>query len=279
MQIPFLWLSIGLMAGILAVQFQEVYGPIFLSVTAAICVCLSLKSHRVRLLAVMTTVAAVSCFYTHACIHPAQSDWDQWVTTRLNDHSSLWTQAEGIVSGVPVIKQQGRKKKIQLILSAEKIIPAAENTPAFQLNREKIQVFIYQPEKEILPGDFIRLRGRLKRPGQALNPGQFDYRRFLYEQGIDSILECYGDDSFQVLRSDKKSVRAVIGRMRMRLRNLIEQRYSGLEGKILISVIAGMRDGVPYELREAFARTGTAHILPWADGKRAYPAVTGGITL
>src|SRR6516162_7459906 len=51
-----------------------------------------------------------------------------------------------------------------------------------------VQVTLIGPNDAITVGDEIELLGRLALPGEAMNPGEFDYASFLRDQGITATL-------------------------------------------------------------------------------------------
>ncbi|MFQ5428376.1 MAG: DNA internalization-related competence protein ComEC/Rec2 [Thermodesulfobacteriota bacterium] len=109
-------------------------------------------------------------------------------------------------------------------------------------------------------GDTVRFLGTLRRPSNFGNPGEFDYVRWLRSRGI--VAQGY-------VRSPKWLIRVGKGRtgpanMAARARTHINA-FIGSSGAanpaILKALITGEKQGLSPEVRSAYARTGTAHVL------------------
>jgi len=103
------------------------------------------------------------------------------------------------------------------------------------------------------PGSEVEVYGRLRRPGPARNPGTPDGRALLERRGIYALL--YADRIQTIGR--KGGIPAV----RALVRRALELDLPGLHAGVLKGLILGERGEVPRWLRDAFARSGTAHIL------------------
>ncbi|RKY62199.1 MAG: hypothetical protein DRP95_01875, partial [Candidatus Latescibacterota bacterium] len=103
------------------------------------------------------------------------------------------------------------------------------------------------------PGSEVEVYGRLRRPGPTRNPGTPDGRALLERRGIYALL--YADRMQTIGR--KGGIPAV----RALVRRALELDLPGLHAGVLKGLILGERGEVPRWLRDAFARSGTAHIL------------------
>ncbi|MGM0564163.1 MAG: DNA internalization-related competence protein ComEC/Rec2 [Pseudomonadota bacterium] len=101
------------------------------------------------------------------------------------------------------------------------------------------------------PSDRWRFRVRLKRPHGFLNPGGFDYQRWLVGRGIAAKGYVRGDTQ-----------RLVEGRggLRERIWRGLRQQNSDSAG-LAAALVLGIRNGLDRDLRQHFVDTGTAHLL------------------
>ena len=108
-------------------------------------------------------------------------------------------------------------------------------------------------------GDTVRLRGECEFPESPTNPGQFDYKAWLGNQGIVQIVRIRhapdrvgGPASLWTV-----AVRALRERVAESCRRRLPTERQGLAAGMLLSIT----DDIPFEMREAFESTGTVHLL------------------
>ncbi len=114
----------------------------------------------------------------------------------------------------------------------------------------------------IRAGEPIEAIGQLARIPGPLNPGEFDYRGFLRGQGIDLRLTVDDPDG---LERDPEGRPAVFVDWLQRVRawsraQLVDRLDPGIE-PLASAFLLGQREGVDPEVNDAFARTGTTHLL------------------
>ena len=115
---------------------------------------------------------------------------------------------------------------------------------------------------EIRAGESIEAVGQLATFPEPLNPGEFDYRGFLRGQGVDlrlTIDDPAGLDVNPDLRPG--AFIAMLGKLRAWSRaQLVDRLDPGIE-PLASAFLLGRREGVEPEINDAFARTGTTHLL------------------
>lgn len=181
----------------------------------------------------------------------------------------------GRVHQSPVIKQKGKRVRAAMVLEAESLLrwkdlPEPFDGDGVQTSAVKesvsvsgkVQVFLYQPSEIPEVGDSVLIAGNLERPRPALNPGQFDYARYLGERNVFAVLKGYGYKSVRILEPNGKAlfprgVEALRGSIERRIDRLFAPRH----GAVFKALILGMRGEIPRDLRKNFVRTGTAHLL------------------
>jgi competence protein ComEC len=112
-------------------------------------------------------------------------------------------------------------------------------------------------------GSRVMLRGVLERPTSARNPGDFDARSYYETNGISLLLRVRSMDGVSIVpgAEGKWWMRSLVLPVRRFLLRHIDETIGGNEGELLKGIIIGERSGLSYSLRDAFVRSGTAHIL------------------
>jgi len=106
--------------------------------------------------------------------------------------------------------------------------------------------------------DRISISGRIKPFRNFHNPGGFDYKRFMESDDVWGNLYVKKGNSHLV----SEGTLSTIDRMRRFVEAFIGKSAASKDGKeILKALITGNKKGIPQELRDDFARTGTAHLL------------------
>lgn len=105
-------------------------------------------------------------------------------------------------------------------------------------------------------GDMLKVTGELGTPPQF---DDFDYKGYLAQQGIYSTMNY---PKVEVLDTDRGSKPLA---WIYSLRNILSQNLSLAlpepQASLAQGIFLGLRSNIPYSLREAFSRTGTAHLL------------------
>lgn len=111
-------------------------------------------------------------------------------------------------------------------------------------------------------GDFIRFRSKIKQIHNFNNPGSFNYQRRLNRQGIYVSGFVANQAAIIVLRHNAASgVKLQLENFRLNLKQLIHAHAPSPQKEILEAMILGNAKGIPRDVRDAFAKTGTSHIL------------------
>ena len=120
--------------------------------------------------------------------------------------------------------------------------------------RLKIQKFDQLP----YPGDIISVRAGLGPPPPPTMPGDFDYARQIWFQGIGAV-----GYSISVPEITQKSQRAfgVANHHRLTIAEDIRATIPGDAGGLAAALITGMRDGISWDVAENMRNSGLAHLL------------------
>lgn len=114
-------------------------------------------------------------------------------------------------------------------------------------------------ENPVQNGDRVEITGALKLPRRPRNPGEFDYARYLADQGIFYTLSVYKAEAVRVVEPAKESGFSLSRWREKRMetvKNLLPQ-----EAPLLLGMILGWKENIPDEEYAAFQKTGTVHLL------------------
>jgi len=109
------------------------------------------------------------------------------------------------------------------------------------------------------PGDRVRTLAMLGEPRNFGNPGEFDYKRRLGRRGV-FVTGFIKSERLVEIVEHAPGVPLDVHRMRDRLGKFIESSGLGNREALKALIISG-QGGIEKELKDAFASTGTAHIL------------------
>ena len=105
-------------------------------------------------------------------------------------------------------------------------------------------------------GDRVELRGNLKHPPTSED---FDYRAYLARRGIHSVMT-----AGRAERLDQGAGAAWLGliyRLRASLLASVQRLFPEPEASLLAGILLGVESGISTDVRRAFDRTGTTHVI------------------
>jgi len=112
-------------------------------------------------------------------------------------------------------------------------------------------------------GDLIVLRGQMRQPQPARNPGGFDYRAFLARQHIHATF--FIGKAEQIVAVEPQighwTYEYLILPIRQAVRRAIQQNLSGAAAGLLQGMLLGEKRRIPEDVRATFRSTGLAHAL------------------
>ena len=115
---------------------------------------------------------------------------------------------------------------------------------------------------EILAGEAVEAAGEIALLAPPLNPGEFDYRAFLRVEGIRLRLTVGEARSFWRRPGESRfRVRRLVGQIRAWSRARLFERLEPSVSPLALALLLGQREGIEPEVNDAFARTGTTHLL------------------
>ncbi|MBM0741605.1 ComEC/Rec2 family competence protein [Phormidium sp. CLA17] len=192
-------------------------------------------------------IALSATFYFQARIpHPAANDISQLATP----DSSTNVLVEGRISSLPRLT---RSQKSQFWLEAKRIAPIGEGKPVSG------RLYVTVPPDQatdLHPGQIVGVDGALYLPKAATNPGGFDFKDYLQQEGsfaglrgkqVSILKPSTGWGWWQVQQRIARSQLAWVGNP---------------EGALISSMVLGSKAvDLPYDVKDAFVRVGLAHAL------------------
>jgi len=109
-------------------------------------------------------------------------------------------------------------------------------------------------------GDFIRITGKLLRPGGTGNPGGFDYSAYLARSGIYSLVSVKDFTMVEIAGTGKGFFRTVQD-WREHIRRSFLASTTGAGSAILQAMIIGEEGLLTDEMRDSFMAAGATHII------------------
>jgi len=177
----------------------------------------------------------------------------------------------GTVVSLPEITWQGKRDMVSFVFSSFNL-KSGEFTGAVQ---GKVQVFLINSRAHPAFGDELQLRGFFEMPEEGHYPGQFDYRRYLASRKIRLIFKGYGRRSVRCLKKGNGSILSLILKTRETIKRYIDRYFPFPEREVISALLIGFQNRIPQPIRDDFARTGTAQVLPTASRKWGYHPLTG----
>ncbi len=256
MKLPFLWISLGFSLGIVA----EKYGNIPLSWPASllgggIVLLCFLPGRRTFLSVFLLCMASAGILW-------ARLDARIPATAIQNFSGPERVTLRGVVKCLPEVKTRGKKATVSLVLKAHSITRPKGKRREIRQVSGPVQVFLIQSSEIPQVGDEIRLYGVLSEPRGVLNPGEFDYGKFLAQKNIRALFQVIGKKCVRVTKAGSPlSFARILADARRFLAALIDQLYGAREAAIVKALVLGLRGDISSEVRDQFMKTGTIHLL------------------
>lgn len=151
-----------------------------------------------------------------------------------------------------------QKLKFQLQAKTVTLLEKAEIFTEDQVSGKLYVTVPLLPENKIYPGEIIKIKGVLYQPRSPNNPGAFDFKTYLYRQGIFAGLKGLK------IEFNNIKIEPNYGWWQIR-RRIIRSQVKGLGsplGQLLSSIVLGRRAvDLPEDTRNLFITAGLAHIL------------------
>jgi len=126
----------------------------------------------------------------------------------------------------------------------------------------RAMVIVTGDRHEFQAGQRVEAAGHLAGLAPPLNPGEFDYRAFMQAQGIRLRITVDDPESFwRDERGTDSPLSGLLGRIQRTSRARVLDRFDPAIAPLAAALLLGQREGIEPEVNDAFARTGTTHLL------------------
>lgn len=128
--------------------------------------------------------------------------------------------------------------------------------------RENLQVSVYNPVKEFIPGERIRFPGKIRSFKNFNNPGRYNYELAMKLKGLSCNISVSDGRRIVTMGNDGLNpVMSILEKTRKPIKKLFKENLSPDSYALYSALILGERQGIKPVLRESFNRTGMGHIL------------------
>ncbi|WP_165246389.1 ComEC/Rec2 family competence protein [Paludisphaera soli] len=141
-------------------------------------------------------------------------------------------------------------------------IAAVSDGSTFRPATGRADVFVQGDRSDLVAGQPVQVAGRLARVAGPLNPGEFDRRAHLQARGIRLTMGV--DEPSGVMPDPEGSWswrRGWLGSLRAWSRDRLVEGLDPAVAPLASALVLGLRDEIDAEVDDAFARTGTTHLL------------------
>lgn len=147
---------------------------------------------------------------------------------------------------------------------------ATSITTGGETHRGHWRILLSCPDRSLGFGDRVRARGRYELPAPARNPGAFDRRGWLLDQGYSALLVTRGEVQRQTIanqHSPAARLLAALGTQVASLRQWLAATVTRgiaddpVAAAVVRAVVLGDRGGLPDELEKTFRLSGTMHLF------------------
>ncbi|MDE2125316.1 MAG: ComEC family competence protein [Armatimonadetes bacterium] len=114
------------------------------------------------------------------------------------------------------------------------------------------------------PGDLIQIDGSLEVPPAQRNPGGFDERQWLADQGVFATMHVEFSFDWRRERPSRWDFGALAARSDALLLSHARASMQPADAQALAGILIGQRAGMPPATRDIFDRTGASHVLATA---------------
>ncbi|MFM7424664.1 MAG: ComEC/Rec2 family competence protein [Elainella sp.] len=155
-----------------------------------------------------------------------------------------------------------RSQQLQFELDAAQVT-GLDRTKTVSLPEQPIagRLYVTLPPtlgEQLYPGLSVTLSGRPSRPKPAANPGEFDFQRYLAQQGIFTILRARAVE----YPSGPKPAPPLFWQIRQRIVQVQAMGLGQPEAALVSAMVMGKRAvDLPFSVQDQFKQTGLAHAL------------------
>lgn len=162
-------------------------------------------------------------------------------------------EVQGVVSEPPADWENGQ----ELVVRVQALNPLSAEVEAADQGAVRGKILLRtMPGSAYAYGDLLSIRGELTEAGES---AAFSYKDYLFHRGITALSQYARVELLE--REQGSPLYAAIYRLRERSLLVARQIFPEPESALLRGILLGDRSGISDELEQAYALTGTAHII------------------
>lgn len=113
----------------------------------------------------------------------------------------------------------------------------------------------------LMRGSEIEVWGLMSQPGPPRNPGTLDFKMFLRERGIHTLVRCEFPECVRVLAPPRTGWLPDVSSWQAVVANRLRRGLSSQNAPLAIALLLGPRTDITQEMKEAFLQSGMVHFL------------------
>ncbi len=110
-------------------------------------------------------------------------------------------------------------------------------------------------------GNKIYITGAYQKGRERRNPGEFDYDKYLKQNGITGLFLSYASDSISILAKEENTFKSSLFSIRKSIDRIIHDLQDQRTAGLLRGLILADRSEIDYETKNEFINSGVVHIL------------------
>lgn len=114
---------------------------------------------------------------------------------------------------------------------------------------------------KLRPGNRVVIFGSLQIPPNQRNPGEFDYREYLRDDGVSVMFTSFNPLDFVIVDYNESIISSIIFEIRCAIAKQIKENYNDKTAGLLKGLLLADRSEIGYDIKEGFINSGVIHVL------------------
>lgn len=234
----------------------DILVPAFIALTLIVC-CLVVCDRHHRFEAAVIAGVVFACMLGGATKLAVDEDRSLFIPDSVMTRDVLVfgkiTEPPHLVRGVVRCMMEAHEVRMGAVA-----LPAMENVRVSIAGRDNMPV-----QQGLAYGSTVAVRGKLSRPSDSHNPGEFSEKQYFEANGITLFMFIRGQENVVVLNSRGGSwiMRTIVFPAREFILKALSVTTRGEASEFLKGLLIGERSGLSTPTRQAFTNSGVAHVL------------------
>lgn len=111
-------------------------------------------------------------------------------------------------------------------------------------------------------GDFVKVKGKISVPEKLNNPGEFDYKLYIYSNNIYGLINTYSKvEKVERGLSKSQKILKTINNVKEKISDIIESQMNYNEASVTKALVFGDKQDLDEDLKEKFNNTNITHLM------------------